>query len=145
MSSAKNFYQWHAKQAGIYGWRFLIFQVTVNAVSPSCLAAVAMPAVAPPPRPAASPQPAPALCTDSPQSAGVVCPQAYGVATSFWYFFIPFYLDEQVGLDAVASANIQGPAHTYTHTCARAHTRVRTPTHTALHARAPSLCRHRRA
>eukprot|EP01052_Picozoa_sp_SAG31_P002879 SAG31_NODE_104_length_25069_cov_12.917144_18_plen_78_part_00 len=33
--------------------------------------------------------------------------QAYGVATSFWYFFIPFYLDEYVGLDPVASGEVQ--------------------------------------
>ena len=32
LSTGKSFYTWHSNQAMIYGWRFVMFQVTVNAV-----------------------------------------------------------------------------------------------------------------
>ena len=66
ISAAKSFWKWHANQALIYGWRFVLFQVSVNA--------------------------------------------AYGVATSFWYFFIPFYLDEEGASDGAAHHGYHKPA-----------------------------------
>jgi hypothetical protein len=86
-AATRSFWQWHVAQSMIYGWRFVIFQAPSHRRSPPASDFVR------PELPRASSQ--------------VSVNLFYGVATSFWYFFIPFYLDEKVGLGPVQNGELQ--------------------------------------
>eukprot|EP01048_Picozoa_sp_COSAG05_P019486 COSAG05_NODE_3064_length_2365_cov_13.284201_2_plen_393_part_00 len=62
--SCRAFKQWHVTQIGIYGGKFVFFQIAVNFV--------------------------------------------YGVSTSFWFFFLVYYLDDDLRLQPAAALSLQG-------------------------------------